>query len=228
MRAGRPWRAVRVAVLALLLAAATASCTPIPAPDDRIAPEAGLALGDEAADLLWDPATAPPPLRPGERAPDATLLTPTGQELSLASLRGRAVVLTFFETPGPDPVPCSELLDRLERLQAALPPGLRDRLHLLAITVDPARDTPSRLAEETRRRGADPSLWTLATADELTVRRLASAFHVARWQRDDGTVGHTLTTIVLDPEGRLTTRFPGTAAWDEADLLAAAAAAARR
>lgn len=224
MRPGAAW----VALLALLPAAGVPACTPIPAPAEDVETGARLELGDEAADLLWDPATAPPPLRPGEPPPGITLRDSTGAELSLATFHGRALVLTFFETRATDPALCPELLARMERLQRAVPEDLWERLHLLSVSVDPAWDTPSRLAGEARRRGADPAKWTMATADELAVRRLAAAFKVARWQRDDGSVGHTLGTAVLDGDGRLVTHFAGTAGWNDADLLGATVAAARR
>jgi len=218
------------AAAAVLVAAGIPACTPIPAPapSDGVPAHTPLESDDETADLPWDPDAGPPPLRPGDPAPWAVLEDASGEALSLADFRGRAVVLTFFETRGDDPTLCPELLDRMERLQATLPDPLRERIRLLAVSVDPAWDTPARLAAEARRRGADPALWTLATAREPTVRRLAAAFHVARWRRQDGSVGHTLTTAVLDRQGRLAARFPGTASWNDADLLAATVAAARR
>lgn len=213
--------------VALLIATGTPSCTPVPPPADHAPADLVLELGDEDADLLWDPATAPPPLRPGRRPPAIALRDWRGEEISLETFRGRAVVLTFFETRAAAPSLCSELLARLERLQRAVPDGVWDRLHLLSVSVDPAWDTPTRLAAEARRLGADPTRWTLATADELAVRRLAAAFRVARWRRPDGSVGHTLGTAVLDRRGRLARSFAGTASWSDGDLLAATIAAVR-
>jgi peroxiredoxin Q/BCP len=43
------------------------------------------------------------PLQEGDRAPDLTMTTDTGDELSLSSLRGKTVVLYFYpkaDTPG--------------------------------------------------------------------------------------------------------------------------------
>jgi protein SCO1/2 len=50
-----------------------------------------------------------------------------------------------------------------------------NRLRLVSISVDPARDTPERLAWYAGQAQADPTVWTFLTADLETVRTLATS-----------------------------------------------------
>jgi len=87
---------------------------------------------------------APVRLCPGDRAPDFTLPTDTGEMLSLQSLRGRKVVLWVYPaamTPGCTTQAC-DFRDSLSSLQAA---GLQ------VVGISP--DTPEALARFRERDG---------------------------------------------------------------------------
>ena len=65
--------------------------------------------------------TAPARLSPGDEAPDFTLPTDTGDEVSLSALRGRKVIVYFYPaamTPGCTKQAC-DFTDSLDSLQAA-------------------------------------------------------------------------------------------------------------
>jgi protein SCO1 len=64
----------------------------------------------------------------------------TGQTLTAADFRGTSVLLYFGYTNCPDV--CPTTLYNLERMMHAMG-SLADHLHVLFVTVDPNRDTPS-------------------------------------------------------------------------------------
>jgi protein SCO1/2 len=76
-------------------------------------------------------------------APDFTLLDHRGQVVQLSALHGKTVVLTFIFTNCPDicPVTASNMRETYEQLSAEL----KEKVALIAITVDPPRDTAQAL-----------------------------------------------------------------------------------
>jgi len=175
------------------------------------------------------PLTEPPPARsavdvlaPGDRAPDVRLVDQSGAERHLADWQGQVVAVTFIYTRCPLPDYCP-LMDRhfaaIQR-EAAADPLLRDRLHLVSVTLDPSYDRPPVLREHASRAGARPDVWTFATGEPGDLERFGSRFGVSVMRDDPGApeVVHNLRTAVIDPQGRLTTIFGGND-WSAADLL---------
>jgi protein SCO1/2 len=79
-------------------------------------------------------------LRPRKLAPPLALHNYTGQPVNLASLRGKAVLVTFVYTHCPDV--CPLIVSNLAAAQRGLGAEAR-HLRILAVTVDPRRDTPT-------------------------------------------------------------------------------------
>lgn len=105
---------------------------------------------------------------------DLPLTTDTGRRTSLASLRGKTVVLTDFLTLCPDVCPLvSENFAAMDRAITAA--GLASKVQLVELTVDPQRDIPARLHAYRHLYGA-PSNWSLLTASPATVKRIWGYF----------------------------------------------------
>jgi protein SCO1/2 len=79
-------------------------------------------------------------LRPANPAPPLTLRDYTGRPVSLARLRHHAVFVTFVYTHCPDV--CPLIVASLAAAQRQLGAGARS-VRVLAVTVDPRRDTPA-------------------------------------------------------------------------------------
>ena len=93
-----------------------------------------LATACSPAKLVGDPL-------PGVPAPDFTLVDgPTGEALTLSTLRGRVVVLTFLYTTCPDTCPLTAEIMRTARDRAG---DAGRNAALIAVSVDPKGDTPS-------------------------------------------------------------------------------------
>lgn len=135
-------------------------------------------------------------------AQDFRLQDPDGRERTLADWRGKAVLLFFGYTQCPDV--CPTALSRAARVMELLGPDA-ERLQVLFVTVDPARDTPELLKEYPT--AFHPSFLGLRTSVEGTAE-VARQFRVF-YRINPGstpstyTIDHSVTSYAYDPEGRL-------------------------
>ncbi len=155
-----------------------------------------------------------------ERAPDFTLTDHTGRSVSLHDFRGKLVLLYFGYTFCPDvcPTTMAELAKAMELLGKKA-----DQVQVIMISVDPARDTPEKLAEYVTH--FHPSFLGLTgTPDEIA--QIAALYGIF-YEKQEGTeatgylVNHTATVTVIDRKGYVRLIFPfGTPAEAIADDLA--------
>ena len=166
--------------------------------------------------------------RISDTVPTMRLADQTGRVLDLAELRGKTVLVTFAyahcETVCPLVVmDLIDVQDRIRRdvfgfapvtdsvaLAAALP-------EIVIVTLDPLRDTPSRL----------PSIvtqWKLGlnahvlSGDVEAVERVLNAWRIPRVRNSaTGDYSHPTMVYVIGPDGRITYVTPG-----GADIIAAA------
>src|SRR5947209_6007217 len=146
---------------------------------------------------------------------DLPLTTDAGQPTSLRAWRGQVVVLADFLTLCQEtcPLTTGNLLVMDRAVTAA---GLGRRVHFVELTVDPSRDTPSRLRAYRKLVGA-PANWSLLTGSPAVVGQVWRYFRV-RYQRvaegrppgTDWLTGRTLSydvdhqdaLVYLDARGR--------------------------
>jgi protein SCO1/2 len=180
----------------------------------------GLAGADaEAAEAV---ASGP---SPGTEVPDVTLVNQDGARLSLARLRGRALLVTFIYTRCPVPDYCPLMSSNFAAVHRELErdEALREKTHLLSVTLDPAYDTPKVLrsygAAYTERYGAETfEHWDFATGDPAEVRRLAQFFGLT-YQEESGQIIHSLRTALVGPDGRVYKIYRGNE-WKPEEVLA--------
>jgi protein SCO1/2 len=142
-------------------------------------------------------------------APDFALIDQSGIEVTLASLRGKALLIDFIYTHCPGP--CPILTGRHAQIQRELAPETRARVHFVSISVDPERDTPEVLASYARARGADTANWSFLTGDSERVRDVLKRYGVfAQASANAGEVDHVVVTLLVDGEGRVVKRLFGT------------------
>jgi protein SCO1/2 len=143
----------------------------------------------------------------GHPAPDLALTDQDGRPLSLAELRGRFVLLDFVYTHCPGP--CPILTGVHAEVQRRLPAELRERTRFVSISLDPARDTPERMRDYARARGADLATWSFLTGPPEAVDAALAKFGVGRTPGADGEIDHLVVTFLVDPEGRIARRWVG-------------------
>jgi protein SCO1/2 len=109
---------------------------------------------------------APPVL---STLPAFTMTDQSGQPFGTADLAGKVWVADFIFTSCATACPVlTEHMARIEKRARRLGPDF----HLVSFTVDPERDTPSRLAEYAARHGAaDPHKWAFLTGPLDSVER---------------------------------------------------------
>jgi protein SCO1/2 len=137
-----------------------------------------------------------------EYARDFALADADGKVRTLADFKGKAVVLFFGYAQCPDvcPTTMSEMAQVKQQLGAD-----GERLQVLFVTVDPARDTPEVMKAYM---GAfDPSFIALIPTPEQ-LAALAKDFKVY-FKKVDGktptsySMDHSAASFVYDPQGRL-------------------------
>jgi protein SCO1/2 len=149
--------AVVVAVLGALLATSCAGKSPPPAP--------GPSIGQQ------EDATLPASVR------DTVLLAADGQRVALATLTGEVVVISDMMTLCQEtcPLDTANVVAAARDVQQA---GLADKVAFLSVTIDPERDTVSRLAAYQKLYAPYPSDWYTVTGSTAGLQGLWSTLGV--------------------------------------------------
>jgi protein SCO1/2 len=144
----------------------------------------------------------------GATVPDFTLADQTGRKVSLSQLAGKVLVSSFIYTSCPLPNYCFRLSNNLGRLQKRFADRMGTGLVLLSVTIDPVHDTPEVLARYAATWKADAKSWHFLTGPEPEVKSVCRRFGVNFWP-DEGTLTHSLHTIIIDRQGKLAANFEG-------------------
>ena len=133
---------------------------------------------------------------------DFALTDTHGTPRTLADFRGKVVVIFFGYTHCPDvcPTTLAELAEAMKRLGADA-----DRVQVLFVTVDPARDTPELLGQYVP---AFDKRFLGLRGDADATAATAKAYKII-YQKQPGTtpgsysMDHTAATYLYDPQGRI-------------------------
>lgn len=142
--------------------------------------------------------------RINDKPPAMSLLDQHGRTVTLESFRGRPVLVTFAfahcETVCP--IVVSDVSAAAARLVAEQPV-------VLVVTLDPWRDTPSRLASMA-------AGWRLTgdarvlSGEPMAVERVLNAWRIPRIRNEKtGDVSHPSLVYVIDRDGRIAYALPG-------------------
>jgi peroxiredoxin len=140
-------------------------------------------------------------LQGGRMAPSFRLHDQFGHSVSLASLRGRTVVLTFMEAHCNQM--CPRLADKMHQMADEVDPTGR-KIAILAMTTDPEGDTPEAARAFSRRHGL-LARWhyLVGTRKELTPLWHAYAIYAApKASSPTLDAAHTSATYLIDKKGR--------------------------
>lgn len=135
------------------------------------------------------------------QAPAVALIDAAGKPFNLASLRGKAVLVSFIYTTCNGSCPATtHTLYRVE--QTLRRAGLWGKqVEFVSISLDPARDTPEVLALYARLYDADPAAWHFLTGPPEQVAAVIAAWGM--WARvgPSGTLDHPSRIFLVDPAG---------------------------
>jgi protein SCO1/2 len=142
-----------------------------------------------------------------EPAPPFELVDQDGAPRSLASLRGKTVLLDFVyaNCPGPCPI----LTGTHVRVQKLLPEALRGKVWFVSVTLDPERDSPEALRAYGKARGADFAGWSFLTGPKPAVEDVIARYGVGKMPAPGGEIQHVVVSFLIDSEGRIVKRYFG-------------------
>jgi protein SCO1/2 len=174
----------------------------------------------------YKPAVTYNDLEPGETIPNFEFLNQSGQIVHLAQWHGKVVLLTFIYTRCPLPNFCVRMSRNFADIDKTLQkdPHLYAKTHLLSVSFDPAYDTPKvlrsyggaytgRYTEETF------THWDFAAPTEKELPQVLRFFDIGTTPEQDHTITHSLSTVVIAPDGKLYKWYPGNE-WTPAQVMA--------
>jgi len=168
----------------LLLVAVLAGCGSSKAAQTTTAPKQRFAGG-----ALTPPTIAPP----------VALHDANGTPVTLAAQRGRYVLVTFIYTHCPDV--CPLITKNLNAALRVIGPSARKQVRVLAVSVDPAGDTPKAVKAYAREKHLFPQFqYLIGTRAEL--RRVWKAWHVLAVETKPDLVDHVAYTALIDTNGK--------------------------
>ena len=144
-------------------------------------------------------------LKPAKPAAPLALRNYTGNRVSLSTMHGKAVFVTFVYTHCPDV--CPLIVADLASVRRQLG-GQARNVRIVAVTVDPRRDTPTAIKQFLAARGALGRIdYLLGTRAQL--ERTWKTWDVGVNQNGKQlTVGHTAVVYGVTASGRLAVVYP--------------------
>jgi protein SCO1/2 len=163
----------------------------------------------------------------GDAVPDFHFTNQSGKKISIREFRGKSLLVTFIYTR----CPLSDYCPRMSRNFAAIDkslqadPALYKTTHLLSISFDPAYDSPAVLrsygsaytgnyTDETFKH------WDFAAPSSADLTKVLEYFDVGATPEKDKTITHSLSTVLIGPDGKVAAWYP-TNDWTVPDILAA-------
>lgn len=156
-----------------------------------------------AADL--QPPASPPADQLYDMHP--ALRDETGASIPIDMFRGHPLLVSMFY--GSCPSACPLLISNVARIDAQLPPAVRDDTRVLLVSFDPEHDTPERLTSMASAHRLDLARWSLAVAPDEESRALADFLGIHYRKLPEGGFEHTSVIIAFDRSGAAIGRAEG-------------------
>lgn len=137
----------------------------------------------------------------GRTLGDYRFIDTTGKTVSLSELRGRPLVLSLVYTSCHDT--CPTITNQLSRMLPIARDALgAGRFRVVSIGFDTPNDTPERMRQYARSRGAQADEWLFLSADPATIEALTRELGF-QYQSSPRGFDHIAQTTVIDAEGRV-------------------------
>jgi protein SCO1 len=145
--------------------------------------------------------------QPRASLPDVQVTDDHGNPVSLASLKGKVVLLDFIHVGCPGV--CSNLVNKFGQVADSLGPELGSRVILLSVTNDPTHDNSTELLKLARSSQADMKGWLFVTGTPENIDRVTKAFGVNNQPLPDGSPNHITRVFLLGTDGRQKHEYQG-------------------
>jgi len=157
-----------------------------------------------------DPAVSVPQIAgadavPAKPAPPIELTSQYGKQVSLAKLKGQPVLVAFLYTHCTDL--CPIVAGKVHTAYSHIPKS--ERPVFLAVSVDPAHDTPaSAAAFNKRHRTTGEITWLLGSQAELEKVWNAWGVRPVHNKNDPEEIEHNAEIFAIDPQGQIRALYP--------------------
>jgi protein SCO1/2 len=131
--------------------------------------------------------------------PDVSLIDQHGSAVSLASLKGKPVLIDFIYTSCAST--CPMLTAKMAAIAHQLGPALGADVTIVSISLDPEHDTPAELAKYAKSHDANEPGWIFLTGSPAQIDQVLDAFKLRRTREGDGTITHSISAFLLGPDG---------------------------
>ncbi len=138
---------------------------------------------------------------------DTALVDQNGDNVSLAALKGKPMVVDFIYTSCPGT--CLMETAKLANVALRLGPELGSKVSIVSITVDPEHDGPKQLLNYAKQQGADEKGWYFLTGSASNIDRTLGGFNMTREVEPDGSVGHIVAMFLVGPDGKELREYNG-------------------
>jgi protein SCO1/2 len=145
------------------------------------------------------------PVAAGVDAQDFALRDQQGRIVRLSGQRGRVVLLTFLYTRCPDV--CPLLAANLNAALRSLSPNERNGVRVIAVTVDPAHDTPSAVRAFARSHALLPQFrYLVGSKSEL--QPVWQGYNLVVEPRNAEVTEHSAYVLLIDRAGKPRLTYP--------------------
>lgn len=161
----------------------------------------------------------------GQQVPNFQFLNQSGKIIDISQFRGKVLLVTFIYTRCPLPDYCLRMSQNFSQIERNLRanPELYRQTHLLSISFDPGYDTPKVLRAYAESYVGKPgartfSHWDFAAPSQSDLGAVDKFFDVGVTPGDNHTLTHSLSTVVIDPSGKIVSWYPSND-WKPEDVV---------
>ena len=157
----------------------------------------------------------------GDVLPDFALTDQDGKPVHTAQFKGQALLITFIYTRCPMDDFCPKMSRNFAAISKSLAADktLYERTHLLSISFDPTYDKPAVLRAYGKAYTTDFAHWQFAAPTAADVSAVDHYFNVGVTPEDNGSLTHSLSTLLIDPAGKVAAWYPGSE-WTPEEVVA--------
>ncbi len=131
--------------------------------------------------------------------PEVSLIDQHGATISLASLKGKPVLIDFIYTSCAST--CPMLTAKMAAIAHQLGPALGADVTIVSITLDPEHDSPAELAKYAKSHDAGGNGWIFLTGTPAQIDQVLALFKLRRTRESDGSITHSIEAFLLGPDG---------------------------
>jgi protein SCO1/2 len=130
--------------------------------------------------------------------PNVNLIDMNGRAISLESLKGKPVLVSFVHVSCKGV--CQMITAKMREVAQRLGPKFRSHATMLSLTTDPAEDGPAQLLSYARDQHADGRGWVFATGRPEQIDRVLALYRVPK-EDPDQAMTHEMKLFLIAPDG---------------------------